>query len=222
MLTVDSSNFDVLQTLEVAPGVSVEVEASGTGMALAVAELRYNVPNRPSEPCYDLDVQWFATDNGGEDHGSVRACGMPKPACERADGSGMAIISVGLFTGYRATHESLRARRTEGKVKRFETSDGRVDLYLNEIAPAPASTCVEFNVTRDFKVGGLRASASEVYEYYEPERRGTKVSDFAMTAYEPEPKPESEEEFQRVSDAPRVVTCTWTVVALSMSLSCIL
>ena len=66
-LAIDSSNFDVLQTLKVTPGVSVDVECSGIGMALVVAELRYNVPKHPSESCYDLDVKWFVAENGGED-----------------------------------------------------------------------------------------------------------------------------------------------------------
>jgi len=180
---VQASNFDVMQTqAQPTPGVPVSLTATGTGVALVVAELAYNVPEQQAEPCYEVDVQWFEATAGG---GSVRGCARPRPACTDRASEGMWIMDVGLFTGFNVAAESLLQQRSLGRVKRFEMQDGRVLLYLEDLSPDQA-TCIDFGVTQDFNVRGRQPAASTVYEYYAPERSGG-----VLTAFEMRPAPDA-------------------------------
>eukprot|EP00931_Biecheleriopsis_adriatica_P097334 TRINITY_DN7109_c0_g1_i3.p1 TRINITY_DN7109_c0_g1~~TRINITY_DN7109_c0_g1_i3.p1 ORF type:complete len:1657 (-),score=378.22 TRINITY_DN7109_c0_g1_i3:147-5117(-) len=174
---IDSANMDVLQTMSLpaAPGaLSVNVEATGQGVALVTAQLSYNLPESAVEPCYDLEVSWFGAEN--DLRVSVRGCSLPRAGCAAKEGA-MSIMSIGLFTGYAASTASLESLREAKVIKRYELADGKVDLYL-EAMSTTEKTCAQFNVTKEFKVWNTQAAVSEVYDYYAPEARGESLSDF--------------------------------------------
>jgi len=183
---VHSSNIDVLQTTALPdPSIAVNVSATGTGMVLVVGEVVYNLPAQPVDPCYELEVHWFESTSLSS---TVRGCATPFPNCSSVQ-EGMWIMSVGLFTGYSASKQSLEARRLEGALKRYELGDTRVELYLEEL-DAASPTCVEFNVTKDHDVRRLQAATSEVFEYYSPERKGAASTAFALEQYVDPPRPD--------------------------------
>lgn len=175
-LQVTAQNMDVLQSLSppvTAGAMPLTVTGSGSGMALVMANLEYNMPDWELPPCYTVEVQWF----GSADADAVQACGTPTASCGTPNS--MAIISVGLFTGYAPSMSSLQALKDAKLVKRFEVNDGRVDFYLEELQSA-ASTCVQFKVTKEYQVWNVQPAASKVYEYYEPQSQGQTLAAFTM------------------------------------------
>lgn len=179
---IDASNIDVLQSMPFGtkPGSTLlEVEASGKGAALVMAEMSYNLPKTAFEPCYDVEVNWFGGDK--ENIVALQGCAVPRELCSWKNLEGMSIMSIGLFTGYAASQLSLQALKDAGVVKRFEISDERVDVYLDELKSSGA-TCVQFNVTKDFQVWNTQAAVSEFFEYYAPEARGESLARFEFKA----------------------------------------
>ncbi|CAE7418019.1 CD109 [Symbiodinium natans] len=171
-LQINTANMDVLQsfTPAVATGANeIAVSASGSGVALVSASLRYNMPDTVAIPCYDVEVEWYST--------AVQACSQPRSSCTPAAGA-MSIISVGLFTGYAASVSSLQSLKDDKVVKRWDLGDGTVDLYLQELSTT-GKTCVQFNVTQEFQVWNVQPALSAVYEYYAPEARGERLASFA-------------------------------------------
>jgi len=184
---IDSSNYDVMQTHSVTPNETVSVEASGRGMALATAELRYNLPERPEEPCFDVDVKWFRAVDDAARGSSVRTCIVTRPTCA-GGGDGMAIVSLGLYTGYEPAPESLQERKAKGDVKRAELGDRRVELYLDEGKLRKGSpSCIDIGVRKVFNVRNLQPTATQVYAYYETDLRGSTNTAFDLQAWEPAP-----------------------------------
>lgn len=181
-LQVTAQNMDVLQSLSppvTSGAMPLTVTGSGSGMALVMANLEYNMPDWELPPCYTVEVKWF----GSDDADAVQACGTPTASCGTPNS--MAIISVGLFTGYAPSMSSLQALKDAKVVKRFEVNDGRVDFYLEELQGA-ASTCVQFKVTKEYQVWNVQPAASKVYEYYEPQSQGQSLAPFTMQEMSPD------------------------------------
>ena len=184
-LSITSENMDILQSL--APPVStgelpLTVSGTGSGMALVMANLQYNVPESALTPCYTVEVQWFSAKTSG-DATAVQACSSPVPNCGTP--STMAILSVGLFTGYAPAMSSLQALKDSKVLKRYELNDGRVDFYLEEL-PSGTNTCVQFKVAKEYQVWNVQPAASQVYEYYEPQSQGQSMVSFATQEMPPE------------------------------------
>jgi len=170
-LQITSENVDVLQSFT--PPVEVGTNAisalaEGSGVALVTASLRYNLPESAIALCFDVEVNWFSA--------AVQACSLPRASCTPPSGA-MSIISVGLFTGYAPSMSSLQALKDEKVVKRWDLGDGKVDLYLEELATS-GKTCVQFNVTQEFRVWNVQPALSSVYDYYAPEVRGESLAAF--------------------------------------------
>jgi len=178
-ITVDDSNFDVLQRLPlkgtdettIAPGTNISVEAlaQGEGVTLVSLDLQYNMMHAEVEPCYSIEVAWDGNDNDGLI--GVQPCVHMLDSCSRPDGSGMVLLNVGLFTGYAASTSSLNSLVTDGHIKKYEVEDKRVALYVDQI-PFGEAYCAPFDAIMDFDVSLLQPAPSEVFEYYAPHNRG--------------------------------------------------
>nr|BAH22725.1 complement component C3 precursor [Nematostella vectensis] len=83
--------------------------------------------------------------------------------------SGMAIMDIGIFTGFKPDEKSLieLQKNVRPTVDRFEFSDRSVVLYINQI-PNKREFCVKFQVNRKFAVGTVQPVPVTVYDYYEP------------------------------------------------------
>ncbi|XP_071947324.1 venom factor-like [Antedon mediterranea] len=104
-------------------------------------------------------------------------------ACARYHGhekTGMSIIEVGIYSGFRAKEEDLELILKEiDLVKKYEFQDRSVVFYLDSI-PRDERVCVNFRAERVIVVSAIQPVAVHVYDYYEPEE---KCTDF----YHPEP-----------------------------------
>ncbi|XP_070387806.1 complement C3-like isoform X2 [Dermacentor albipictus] len=89
------------------------------------------------------------------------------------NGTGMAILDVGLLTGFKPVEEDLKQLVVDGHVDYYEVAQRNVIFYLPSI-PADRHVCVQFGLQQDIILGKLLSSAVKVYAYYEPEISCTK------------------------------------------------
>nr|XP_050031301.1 A.superbus venom factor 1-like [Dermacentor andersoni] len=94
--------------------------------------------------------------------------------------SNMAIVDVGIFTGFRPIKDDLEkvANETAG-VESYEERENGVIFYLKTMKAATA-TCLKFRVEREFAVANLQTSTVKVYDYY-------RQSDNCTQSYRPDP-----------------------------------
>eukprot|EP00118_Oscarella_pearsei_P023405 m.279851 g.279851 ORF g.279851 m.279851 type:complete len:247 (+) comp40627_c0_seq9:3571-4311(+) len=162
---VNSSNSLLLQQKEKVPvGGSLEVSASGTGIALLQASVSYNIDDHKRvKPAYSLTVE-VVEKNGGK-RLTIKLCSTYK--LNKA--SGMVMVSGTMPSGFAADTDALdKYLETNSVVQRYEVNDNRVDMYLDEIA-YESTKCVEIFAFRQFDVGKLQPVNAEVFSYYEPD-----------------------------------------------------
>ncbi|XP_072015058.1 complement C3-like [Amphiura filiformis] len=98
--------------------------------------------------------------------------------CARYTGNGvtnMAIIDVGLYSGFKPIKSSLDKILTTPNtlVRRYEITDRSVIFYVDEI-PRHESVCVPFTIIREYVVGKIQPVAVKVYDYYAPDKECVK------------------------------------------------
>ncbi|CAN7981629.1 unnamed protein product, partial [Ixodes pacificus] len=82
--------------------------------------------------------------------------------------TGMAILDVGLFTGFKPIVEDLKKLVTDGTVQFYELTRRSVTFYVESI-PTNADECLEFGLEKEFAVGQIQSSYVKVYSYYNPD-----------------------------------------------------
>ncbi|KAK8756775.1 hypothetical protein V5799_000522 [Amblyomma americanum] len=80
---------------------------------------------------------------------------------------GMAILDVGLLTGFNPVLADLDKMVADKRVDSYELSQRSVVFYLSTI-PSNASVCVEFGLQQAFAVGKLQSGSVKAYAYYDP------------------------------------------------------
>ncbi|KAI0228797.1 hypothetical protein LSAT2_020749, partial [Lamellibrachia satsuma] len=88
--------------------------------------------------------------------------------------TGMAILDVGLFSGFEANKDDLEKliNSAQTTVDRYELTDRAIIFYIESIRN-DTPTCVAFKAVRTFVVGRIHPVAVTVYDYYEPSRSAT-------------------------------------------------
>uniref|UniRef100_A0A023G7C0 Putative a-macroglobulin receptor n=1 Tax=Amblyomma triste TaxID=251400 RepID=A0A023G7C0_AMBTT len=86
---------------------------------------------------------------------------------------GMAILDVGLLTGFKPVLADLEEMVTNKRVDSFEHGKRSVVFYLQKI-PTDADVCVEFRLKQEFSVGKLQSASVKAYAYYDPDISCTK------------------------------------------------
>ncbi|XP_077515454.1 venom factor-like isoform X1 [Amblyomma americanum] len=81
---------------------------------------------------------------------------------------GMAILDVGLLTGFNPVLADLDKLVADKRVDSYELSQRSVVFYLSTI-PSHASVCVEFGLQQEFAVGKLQSGSVKAYAYYDPD-----------------------------------------------------
>ena len=187
---ITSSNFDVLQREEIGDASSVQISITGSGTALAQLSVSYNLVADPSPPSYDLSVtakavvedtrrRFFSrrklnqADNKlAEDFETIEITGCTNRIDGSNSGLGMVLLTVGVYTGFAPTTESLDSIRLigAGVVRRVDVEDRSVVFYLEDVTHE--ETCVSFDVTKRFETANLQPGISSVSAYYHPEKKG--------------------------------------------------
>ncbi|KAL1430063.1 hypothetical protein MTO96_015543 [Rhipicephalus appendiculatus] len=86
---------------------------------------------------------------------------------------GMAILDVGLMTGFKPITADLDKLVQSRIVDKYEYSQRSVVFYLQTI-PADRDVCVEFGLDQEFAIGKLQSSSVKAYAYYDPDISCTK------------------------------------------------
>ncbi|RPJ83387.1 MAG: alpha-2-macroglobulin, partial [Acidobacteria bacterium] len=167
-LTVDESNFDILQTVELPLQQVIELEARGTGEVRYQLVRRFNVLLSDQTVNKDmvLEVKYDADHVEVDDivnvTATVRYMGL-------RSSTGMMIVDVGVPTGFDTVRESLDTLVEGGKVTKFEVAGRKVIFYLDGLTPREECSFT-FQVKARFPVRAI-VPDSKAYSYYEPDLR---------------------------------------------------
>ncbi|XP_070581805.1 complement C3-like [Ptychodera flava] len=174
----------------------LQIDTRGTGTGQLQVEVRYNVPRTDIEQCaFDIDIQAVEPRVGrildlggilgrsrvGRQAGDGRSNYVVNiEVCARYKREGktsMAIMDVGLFTGFKPIKEDLEKilNDVDSPVQRYEITDRSVIFYVDEISSDEnEKVCVKFNAKQEYKVGQIQPVAVNVYDYYSPDNECTK------------------------------------------------
>lgn len=168
---VHSDNFAVMQRELIKPIVSsqLRLKAQGRGIAIVQASVTWNeFPDEP-EPPIRLEVSSGPTGNGAALN--VEACAVTS---KLDAATGMAVITVKLFSGFVADEDSLRALVKDVKnVKRYDIDGNAVHIYLDAITDK--SSCYSFKALREYLVSNLQPVEVTAFDYYEPSFAASKM-----------------------------------------------
>nr|BAR45615.1 thioester-containing protein 4 [Scolopendra japonica] len=151
------------------PGSTREIDISATGKGLGILQVSwsYNILTVQERPAFEI-----LTDVTNENNEmTVKAC--TKYVYEDENESNMAVMEIGLPSGYVADKEHLPSIDESKSIKRVETKDGDsvIVIYFDKIGE---KVCADAKAYRNNKVADLKPALIEVYDYYDLKKRGEK------------------------------------------------
>ncbi|MBI1388350.1 MAG: alpha-2-macroglobulin [bacterium] len=166
--TVNSVNFDVLQTVDLPPAQNVTLVQRGEGSVVYQAMYAYNIP--VSEPVQKDDVTLSVTYNA--DHIEVNdlvdvLVSVMYAGSEKT--SGMTLVDVSVPTGFAVEQESIDRLMELDVMKRVETAGRKVIFYLDALSPGDPFD-FKFQIRALFPVKA-DTGVSQAYLYYDPDAR---------------------------------------------------
>lgn len=152
--------------------VFVSVRGSGTAVMYFVRE--YQAPVEADFLCkfnlsINFDVQKVDVEAALKGRGKLQETHKMN-VCARSLAKnipGMAILEVGLLTGFRPVQQHLEKLVEDKRVDSYELSQRSVVFYLPTI-PADAHACVDFGLRQEFAVGKVHSASVKAYAYYDP------------------------------------------------------
>uniref|UniRef100_A0A8C6QV68 CD109 antigen n=2 Tax=Nannospalax galili TaxID=1026970 RepID=A0A8C6QV68_NANGA len=171
---IDTENRILLQTAELAvlqPTV-VNISADGFGFAICQLNVIYNVKDSGSfrrrrsvknQEAFDLDVD--VKDENDVNHVNLNVC----TRFWGSERSGMALMEVGLLSGFTVPSDAIPLSET---VKKVEHDHGKLNLYLDSVNET--QFCVNIPAVRNFKVSNTQDASVSIVDYYEPRRRAVR------------------------------------------------
>ncbi len=172
---ITPDNFDVLQMVAVPEGVTVTLEAEGSGQAVFQAVSRYNLPQAEEElSVFDISVDYDTTQVSVTD--TVRLDVSVTFAPPEPLQAGMIVLDIAVPTGFAPIAESLEQMvQNDPNVKRYDVAGRKVILYIEDM-DAGQTLNFSFDVSAQYPVRG-KGATSQAYSYYRPEWRGETISE---------------------------------------------
>lgn len=166
-------------------GDKIFVDVTGSGSAHMYFLYKYHVPVEREDICkFHIAVNFeekkpnitfltrFARDANNQRRRFSKLCSTYKiKVCARyleGNATGMAILDVGLLTGFKPIIEDLKKLVTDGTVQFYELTRRSVAFYVESI-PTNADVCLEFGLEKEFAIGQIQSSYVKVYSYYDPD-----------------------------------------------------
>ncbi|XP_048758952.2 CD109 antigen-like isoform X2 [Ostrea edulis] len=161
--SVNARNALLLQSVEL-PSVPSQVTVSATGHGLGLVEVSvfFNVEQEIQEPSFDMTVTLV---KDTLDAIQIETCAH----WLKVGASGMTVQEFGVPTGFEADLESITQLPT---LKKIETENKKIILYLDEITTSP--TCIVVDMYRTGLVAKTQPAPIRIYDYYEPANQVTK------------------------------------------------
>ncbi|KAI5634954.1 a-macroglobulin receptor domain-containing protein [Phthorimaea operculella] len=186
-LHVENNNLAVMQSIDIPEAWgTVKVTARGAGYAILQMSVQYNVdiPRFQTDPPVRafslLSHAHFYGRN--QSHIEYQTCAS-WTLLEESPRSGMAVVEVGLPTGYMIQQQKLDAYVLSRRVRtlqRAKYTPSKMLFYFDYLDQE--STCVNFTIERWFPVANMsRYLAVRVYDYYAPERYNETIFDALPT-----------------------------------------
>jgi CD109 antigen len=179
-VTIDDSNFDVLQIVEVPVNTLIEMTVTGTGNAIGQVVRRFNEPATDIEPAAQtlkIDVDYDTTEVEVNDLVTV-SVGLtfnPLPEMNISE-AGMIVLDVSIPTGFEAVTDSITAIMEKmPNIKRYDIAGRKVIFYVENMKPGE-SLSFEFQVRALYPVKA-KGVTSTAYSYYKPDIKGETLSD---------------------------------------------
>eukprot|EP00238_Polyblepharides_amylifera_P013739 CAMPEP_0196598400 /NCGR_PEP_ID=MMETSP1081-20130531/94299_1 /TAXON_ID=36882 /ORGANISM="Pyramimonas amylifera, Strain CCMP720" /LENGTH=1477 /DNA_ID=CAMNT_0041924091 /DNA_START=147 /DNA_END=4580 /DNA_ORIENTATION=+ len=172
IMTVNGSNFDVLQRVELPAGTDrVELHTQGQGTALLQLTAEYNVEVEAEASPFSLGVKWSEVEGVvGVAMVAEASLTLNLGVVQEGQTSGMVLLQVGCPSGLVPTGASLQKLLGQQMVKRADISSGGggADIYLEELIPGQ-QVVVTFHAEEVSVVKDRAPAQSSVMLYYEPE-----------------------------------------------------
>lgn len=167
-------------------GDKIFVDVTGSGSAHMYFLYKYNVPVEREDICkFHIAVNFeekkpdvktlltrIARDASKQRRKKPKLSSTYKiKVCARyleGNATGMAILDVGLLTGFKPIVEDLKKLVTDATVQFYELTRRSVIFYVESI-PTNADVCLEFGLEKEFAVGQIQSSYVKVYSYYDPD-----------------------------------------------------
>uniref|UniRef100_K1RWY1 CD109 antigen n=1 Tax=Magallana gigas TaxID=29159 RepID=K1RWY1_MAGGI len=156
--SVNAKNALLLQSIELPTIPSqVTISATGHGMGLIQVSVFFNVEQEIQEPSFEMTVTMM---KDTLDAIQIETCAH----WLKVGASGMTVQEIGVPTGFEADLESITQLPT---LKKIETENKKIIIYLDEISTTP--TCIVVDLFRTGLVAKTQPAAIRIYDYYEPE-----------------------------------------------------
>lgn len=162
---VDEKNRFLLQKkqLKKLPG-DYMVQVKGKGCAFLKTTLKYNIyPNKVS-PFFLIQVNMTAGDSVDKSKFTLYYTVCVRYIGPRNE-TNMVLMETELPSGFRANSDSLEELKTNKLVKRTETTDNKIILYIQELHKTTETFM--FSADRQFEVRDLKPYSIKVFDYYE-------------------------------------------------------
>ncbi|XP_075699321.1 alpha-2-macroglobulin-like protein 1 [Rhinoderma darwinii] len=162
---VDEKTRFLLQKkqLQKLPG-DYNVQVEGEGCVFLKTTLKYNIyPNKVST-FFQIQMNMTAGDSMETSKFTLHYAISVRYIGPRSE-TNMVLIETELPSGFRANLDSLKTLKTNKLVKRTETPDQKIILYIQELRKTTETFM--FSVERQFIVKDLKPCSIKVYDYYE-------------------------------------------------------
>nr|XP_034324217.1 CD109 antigen isoform X1 [Crassostrea gigas]XP_034324218.1 CD109 antigen isoform X1 [Crassostrea gigas] len=161
--SINAKNALLLQSVELPTIPSqVTISATGHGMGLIQVSVFFNVEQEIQEPSFEMTVTMM---KDTLDAIQIETCAH----WLKVGASGMTVQEIGVPTGFEADLESITQLPT---LKKIETENKKIIIYLDEISTTP--TCIVVDMFRTGLVAKTQPAAIRIYDYYEPANQVTK------------------------------------------------
>ncbi|EEC12664.1 thioester-containing protein, putative [Ixodes scapularis] len=162
-LKIHSGNALVLQRIELPSDLKyVEIESSGFGVAIIQVSWSFNLAVSSEAPAFFLNPLLDKTST--ESYLQLSVCTHYRG---EGEASNMAVMEVGLPSGYLFDFDTLSSIHRTKEVRRVESqdSDTNVVIYFDRIGRE--ELCVTVPAHREHKVANQKPVPVKVYDYYD-------------------------------------------------------
>jgi len=174
VVNIDSTNFDVLQIVDLPAGAPIDVQAEGKGEVVIQQVTRFNVPAaEEQEGVFKIDVDYGTGQVEVNDTITVDASVQFNPPVPLK--AGMVVVDISVPTGFAPVVESIEAAvAAEPKMKRYDVAGRKVIFYIEDMEPGD-SISFSFQAKALYPVRA-KGVVSDAYSYYKPQWRGETLS----------------------------------------------
>ncbi|XP_051264948.1 CD109 antigen isoform X1 [Dicentrarchus labrax] len=174
---ITRDNYLLRQSQQIAPEeeLRLSVTAEGRGLALFQLNVFYNVRNEElmrrrrdadEDEAFHLYVELFDEEVNSA---HLYICSSLSEFLG-LNATGMAIMEVGLLSGYSLLPGGIQ---TNEVIKKVETLPGKVILYLDSVTTD--EMCLMIPLVMEFMVAKVQEASVVIYDYYEPRRRTVRM-----------------------------------------------